>query len=144
MKTLKNFIDYCGESLGALVRPVKNQMGCDVTEFWQHLNDVSRSYCGAAAGFTGFIYYSETVAFWRKNRKAITACMEELADDLGENLLQMVSNFNGFKGVYTDDELGRALYGNYNSDYDQIYNGFAWFALEEVANRYADYDYENR
>jgi hypothetical protein len=68
--------------------------------------------------------------------------MEELADGIGENVLQMVCNFNGLKD-YDTEEIAKALFGNYNSDYDQIYNVFAWFALEEVANRYADYSYEN-
>lgn len=143
MKTLKGFKYYCGETLGALVSPVKNQLGVNLPDFWDVLENVSRSYCGAAAGFGGFIYYSETVKFWRANRKKIMDLLSQYADEFGENVLQVVSNFKGFKGVWTDDELGRALYGNYNEEFDQIYNGLAWFALEEVAHRYADYSYEN-
>lgn len=144
MKSLRSFKEYCGGSLAALVVPVKNQLGCSsVSEFWNQLENVSRSYCGAAAGFTGFIYYSETVAFWRANRAKITNYMEELSDGLGEDVLHMVCSFNSLEG-YEYDEIARALYGNYNSDYDYIYNTFAWFALEEVAHRYSDYEYENR
>ena len=142
MKTLKSFKEYCGSTLAALVVPVKNQLGVDLPDFWNELENVSRSYCGAAAGFGGFVYYSETVAFWRAHRSKIYALMEEEADGLGENVLQMVCNFNGLKD-YETEEIARALFGNYNDEYDQIYNVFAWFALEEVANRYADYSYEN-
>lgn len=142
MKTIKSFKEYCGETLAALVNPVKIQLGVDVEGFWSELENVSRSYCGAAAGFSGFTYYSETVNFWRKHRAKIYAYMEELADGIGENVLQMVCDFNGLKD-YETEEVAKALYGNYNSDYDQIYNVFAWFALEEVANRYEDYSYEN-
>lgn len=142
MKTLKNFSEYCGETLGALVRPVKNQLGVNVAEFWQELEDVNRSYCGAAAGFSGFIYYVDTVKFWRKNRKAITRYMDELADGIGDaNKLAMVCGFNGLKD-YEQDEIARALYGNYNDELDQIYNVFAWFALEEVAHAYDNFSYE--
>lgn len=145
MKSLRSFKEYCGGSLAALVVPVKNQLGCSsVSEFWNELENVSRSYCGAAAGFTGFIYYVETVAFWRANRKKIMDVLSDYSEGLGQNVLEIVSNFNGFRGIWTDDEIGRALYGNYNDKYDQIYNGLAWFALEEVAHRYSDYEYENR
>lgn len=142
MKTIKNFIEYCGESVGALVCPVKNQTGLEVADFWDELENVSNSPCGAAGGFCGFVYYSQTCTFWRKNRKAITNCMKALADSLGENLLGLVCGFNGLKD-YEQDEIGRALYGNYNEDLMQIYNVFAWFALEEVAHRYSDWVYEN-
>ena len=121
MKTIKNFIEYCGESVGALVCPVKNQTGLEVADFWDELENVSNSPYGAAAGFGGFVWCSETVTFWRKNRKVITNCMQELADDLGENLLSLVCGFNGLKD-YEQDEIGRALYGNYNEDLTQIYN----------------------
>lgn len=144
MKSLRSFKEYCGGSLAALVVPVKNQLGCSsVSEFWDQLENVGRSPYGAASGFTGFIYYSETVAFWRAYRAKITKCLGDLAESLGEDTLHMVCSFNSLEG-YEYDEIARALYGNYNSDYDYIYNTFAWFALEEVAHRYSDYEYENR
>lgn len=142
MKTLKNFKEYCGESLGALVNPVKAQTGCDLADFWQEMEDVSKSPCGAAGGFTGFIWYSETVAFWRKNRQKIYKLMKEQSEGLGENVLGMVCGFNGLKD-YEAEDIARALFGNYNSDYDQIYNVFAWYALEEVAFYYSEWCYEN-
>lgn len=142
MKTLKNFKQYCGEDLAALVNPVKYQMDASLCDFWKELENVAGSPCGAAAGFTGFIYYRETVGFWRRNRRKIYGYMEQLANDLGENVLTMVSGFNGLKD-YEQEEIARALYGNYDEELTGIYNVFTWFALEEVANRYLDWCYEN-
>ncbi len=143
--TIKSFKESLSVELAALVYPVKNQLGASSrVEFWQELQNVSNSPYGAAAGFGGFIYYSDTVKFWRKNRQKITKYMNLLAWELGEkNALSLCQGFNGLKD-YESEEIARALYGNYNSDLDQIYNVFAWFALEEVANRFADFEYENR
>lgn len=143
-KTIKNFREYCGETLGALVVPVKNQMGLGVDEFFSELENVSKSYCGAAAGFGGFIWYTETVSFWRRNKAKIMAYADDMAESLCETTLDMVCGFGGFKDSFTSDEIGRALYGNYDEDLTQIYNGMAWFVLEELAYRYSDWEYENR
>lgn len=141
--TLKNFIEFTNTN-GKLIKAVKHQSGYNWDDFQDYLKNVSNSPCGAAGGFCGFIYYSETSKFWRKNRKVITEQLSELAFSLGENVHQMVMSFGGIKdGGFSVDEVGRALYGNYNSDLDQIYNVFAWFALEEVASWYSDFEYEN-
>jgi len=142
--TLKGFREYLnGSALAALITPVKNQLsGSTFEDFANELQNVSNSPCGAAGGFGGFIYYSETVAFWRRNRKKITRYMEELAESLGEkNALTMVCGFNSFKDEDTND-IARALYGNYSDDFTQIYNTFAWFALEEIAYQFDSYKYE--
>ena len=142
--TLKNFIEFTNTD-GKLIKAVKRQYGYGWDDFQDCLKNVSNSPCGAAGGFGGFIYYSETVAFWRRNRKIITERLNDLAFELGENTFQMVMSFGGVKdGDFSEDEIGRALYGNYNSDLDLIYNVLAWFALEEVANWYSDFEYENR
>lgn len=142
--TLKNFIEFTNTD-GKLIKAVKRQYGYGWDDFQDYLKNVSNSPCGAAGGFSGFIYYSETSDFWRRNRKIITEQLSELAFSHGENVLQMVMSFGGVKdGDFSEDEFGRALYGNYNSDLDQIYNVFAWFALEEVASWYSDFEYENR
>lgn len=142
--TLKGLKEYCGETLGKLVIPVKNQLAADTKEeFFERLEDVCRSSCGAAAGFTGFTWYTETVDFWRRNRKKIMDYASELADGLGENTLNMVRQFNCLKGNFTEDEIGRALYGNFDIELEQIYNALAWFVLEEIAYKFSDFKYEN-
>lgn len=126
--------------LATVAKAVKNQIGLPLADVLEELHSISRH--SIADGYTGFIYYSETVAFWRKNRAKISALMNYEADCLGENVLGMVSRFNSLKD-YTADEIGRALYGNYNGDFTQIYNYFAWFAAGEVAYRFGEYCYEN-
>ena len=141
---LKDFVEFTSTDR-KLIKAVKRQTGRDWSDFQEEMKNVSNSLCGAAGGFCGFIYYSEPVAFWRRNRKIITEHLNDLAFSLGENTLQMVMLFGGIKdGDFSEDEIGRALYGRYNSELDQIYNVFAWFALEEVANWYSDFEYENR
>lgn len=141
-KNLKNFKEYCGGSLAALVGAVKFQSGAgSVSEFFDYLENVTASPCGAAAGFTGFIYYSETVSFWRVHRAQITAYMRELAASLGESYFDMVCSFNCLHN-YEQEEIGRALFGRYDEELTHIYNVFALFALEEVANRFSDFSYE--
>lgn len=137
--TIKNFRNYVSAELSALVYPVKNQMGASRSEFFDELRNVAASPCGAAGGFSGFIYYSETVGFWRKNRAKITALMNAEADAIGEkNALSLCQTFNALKD-YEPDEIARALYGNYNDDLTQIYNVFAWFVLEEMAYSFANW-----
>lgn len=144
MMTIKGFKEYCGETLGKLVFPVKNQLSAETKEeFFEILENVGRCSAGACGGFTGFIYYTETVDFWRKNRKKIMDYASQAAEELGENTLSMVRQFNCLKGDWTEDEIGRALYGNFDEKLFIIYNAMAWFALEEVAYRFSDYKYEN-
>lgn len=136
-KTFKNFIaeNYCNE---LLAKAVYEQIGADSDEeFFETMENVSGCSCGAAGGFTGFVYYN-TVAFWRANKTAIMESLQELADDLGETKISLVLGFNSVKDNWNEDEVGEALYGKYDPDLDGLYNIFAFYALEEVAHR-ADY-----
>lgn len=98
-------------------------------------------------GYTGFIWYTETCEFYRRNAETIKANMHELADDLDEGLIEMVSGFGSVKGNYSYDEIGSALYGPFHYDMYEtnmyLYDTFAKYALEEVANRFQNFVYEN-
>ena len=68
--TLKGLKDYAGESIAKLVCPVYNQLGSDnVESFFSTCKDITGH--GAACGFSGFIYYSDTIAFYRKYKTEI-------------------------------------------------------------------------
>jgi hypothetical protein len=120
-----------------LVRSIIRRFG----EEWPAMfRDVCRG--GAAAGWPGFTYYHDTVGFFKRHRKAIVAMVEELADDLGVCPMEMVAGFNCL-----DDSdkrmlmasIARCLYGGRLTDEDtDVANALAWFALEEVAQRYDD------
>ena len=51
----------------------------------------------------------------------------------------MVQGFNCLGKDYTMTEIGRTLYGNKSQHNTYVANALAWFALEEVANAYADF-----
>jgi len=96
---------------------------------------------GADGGYHGFIYYDDTCKFFRAHKLAIIELAEELAEDLGENVLELIKNFNCLHGEYSTAEIAKVLYGRWdnNSNYHtQIANAMAWFALEEVARYICD------
>lgn len=101
----------------------------------EYLRDVCEH--GAAAGFPGFIYYSDTCAFYARHKKDINKLAEELANDLGEDLITMVRGFNCIKDQYRSSEIAKTMFGRRSEqekkDLCQIDNALAWFALEEVA-----------
>ena len=109
---------------------------------------------GIDGGFHGFVYYTDTVAFYKRNRKLIVAAIEEMADQLGEDPITMVENFNCLR-VSSPDHYGsdysqaqhkhdlhseviRTLYGRMREDDTQVANALAWFAGEEVARAFCE------
>ena len=95
-------------------------------------------------GYTGFCDPSQTCKFWNENKSAIMENMHELADDLGEDLITMIKGFGNFKDdeSVTYDVIGKALYAPFDENESRyIYDTFAKYALEEVANRFQDWWY---
>ncbi len=115
-----------------LINAVKKQLGADWKEDLQNVVSCSS---GAAGGFTGFIWYEDTVQFAKKYRKAIVELLEEQAQEYGySGPIEMVKSFNCLKGFdATEREVARSLYGRPTDDDTQILNALAWYALEEVA-----------
>ena len=96
------------------------------------LNDIVNH--GIGGGFSGFIYYTETIRFFKKNRTVIVDLVREMAQDFGQNPVDMVAGFNCLTDDFeTREEIARALYGRLRSDDTQVANALAWFAAEEVA-----------
>lgn len=117
-----------------LIRAVVSQIGG-----WEEFKECAQDVCehGAAGGFSGFIYYRETVDFYLKNAQVIKEMCHEYSRDFGIGTLEMIGNFGCIRGDFTVDELGEAFYTTkYDSKYDLIYNALAWFALEEVCRAY--------
>ena len=106
-------------------------------------NFLDCSHHGADSGFSGFIYYHETIAFFMANRKDIVKHMEQTAAELGTDIITMVQNFGVFRNSDkpTPSEVGRALWDSSQNDPDltTLYNVFAWYALEEVSNTWCRY-----
>ena len=101
---------------------------------------------GADCGIPGFIYYSETIAFFKKNRQDIVAHMEQTAAEMGTDIISMVQGFGVFRNSIkpTPSEVGRALWDSIKSqDFTTLYNVFAWYALEEVSRTWYRYLEDN-
>lgn len=127
-------------SLHPLASAVRSQMGRPpMCELLETLRDASR--CGADRGFTGFIWYRETVPFAKRHRETIVASLRETAAEFGER--DAVSFVMGFRCVKDADvspeAVAVALYGGRvpssvsPGDVDAVLNGLAWYALETVA-----------
>jgi hypothetical protein len=96
------------------------------------LEDVCRH--GASGGVSGFTYYTETLAFYKSHKADILAMAQNMADDMGEEMLAMVAGFNCLKDdKLSATEIGEALFSGRGDAAQSVRNAMAWFALEEVA-----------
>jgi hypothetical protein len=105
----------------------------------ESIPDVNRS--GADAGFGNFIYYSDTHKFAMRYRKLINRLLQDQADQLGEEVVKMVSGFGVFRRSPMDNEDRAELYkyiGGGKCEQSTITNLMAWFALEEVCRMFED------
>jgi len=101
---------------------------------------------GADSGFSGFIYYNETIAFYMANREDIVKHMENTAAELGTDIISMVQCFGVFRysNKPTPSEVGRALWDSKKCpELATLYNVFAWYALEEISRTWYRYLEEN-
>jgi hypothetical protein len=116
-----------------LARAVIRQLGG-----WSQFKEFAVDICnhGIDSGFSGFTYYSDTVPFFTRNRRAIIDLAKEQAADFGQGVLEMIAGFNCLNGDYTSDEIGETLFGR-NPD-TQIANALAWYAGEEVCRSFVD------
>lgn len=127
MKTKKQVISEHPE-YRALINAVISGLG-DM----QSITDVNNH--GIDGGYGDFIYYADTHRFAMKHRNDIISLLEESATDLGEEVVNMVSNFGIFRNNPMDNEDRRDLYkylGGGRPDQGTITNIMAWFAAEEI------------
>jgi len=144
MKTIKAFCQKTSIP-AALVRAVIRKSG-GFADFKDSAENVTNY--GAAGGFSGFIYYTDTVEFARKNKEDILAMARDMAADIMDHgdEYQLIAGFNCLKNHgFTVGDVARALHGRASYDDDdkgcnmrQVFNALAWFALEEVARAYCD------
>lgn len=122
----------------SLIRAVVRQIGG-----WQSFTESAPDICngGIDGGFHGFIYYSDTEHFARRNREAIAEMASHQADDLGVGVIEMIRGFGCFRNgtKTTDEELGSALYAGKDVKGGMpVLNALAWYAGEEVCRAYVD------
>lgn len=133
MKSVKQVIAEHPE-LKTLINAVVNRIG------YESINDVNNY--GISGGFGGFIYYSDTVAFYNRYRKMINKMVFALADELGEDAVNMVASFRCVNDdAETRQDIGRCIYqGNLLGLNDDCHvpNALAWFAAEEICRMFED------
>jgi ABC-type long-subunit fatty acid transport system fused permease/ATPase subunit len=136
----------------ATINNVISALGFSLNGSWDSLKELSAEFenCaeyGASGGFSGFIYYSETIAFFKANRQDIISHMEQTASELGTDLISMIREFGVFRYSEkpTADEVGKALWDTRKThpELTSLYNVFAWYALEEVSRTWYRYLEEN-
>lgn len=132
---MKNLIENTSMS-PKLAKAIINQSG-GWDQFKESAPDIANH--GIDGGFSGWIYYSDTCEFFKKNRKDILAYAEEMAESMGEDMLSMIQNFGVFQNdqISTND-LAKALYTGKGDDATRVQNVMAWFVVEELARNYVD------
>lgn len=87
----------------------------------------------ADPGWSGLTYHSDTIKFFRAHRSDIMALAEQLAGDLGEDVLAMIANFGCLRNEkLTGCQISQAL-NSRGDDVTSVQNAMTWFAAEEIA-----------
>lgn len=132
--TLKHFIKHSHIN-AKLIRAVVKQSG-GWEDFKENASGMAQ---GIDGGYHGFIYYADTVAFFRRNAAVILELAALVADDVGEDMLTLIQGFGCFRNDRpSQGDLGKALYQGKGEDATTILNCMAWFAGEEVARSYTE------
>lgn len=132
MKTKKKVLEE-NPHLSKLINAVIKNIGMDA------VSDVNNH--GIDGGFHGFIYYVDTHKFAVKHRETIIEMLEQLADDMGQEVTEVVAGFGVFRNSKMDSDDRRDLYrylGGGKCEPGTITNIMAWFAAEEVCRLFED------
>ena len=113
-----------------LKRAVMRQFGGSES-FYESVSGIANY--GASGGVSGFIYYSDTVNFTKRNKIKIMRSLTELSNDVGESIVSMLSHWQCLKGM-SQCEIMEGLYSPKSDNKTIVYNALAWYALEEVAH----------
>ena len=134
-KSLKQFCE-ASHIDAKLIRSTVRQMG-GWESFSESAEDVSNH--GAGTGWNGFTYYSDTVAFTKRNKSLILELAKDLASQFGDvDEYQMIANFNCLRSDYSVGEVASAIHNPKDDGQTTVMNALAWFVLEEVARSYCD------
>lgn len=115
---------------------VKKQLGIDNDIEY---SDFVRDFRSADDGHDGFTYFDETTKFWIDNKTMILESLEQEADEFGISMLEMVRDFNCLtskgKPMFSQTEIGEALFGKFSRENEYIYSALAWYALEATIEK---------
>ena len=121
-----------------LVRATIKQLGGWNTDTAQNCYDIANF--GIDGGFHGFIYYADTVAFFRRNKRHILELAENEASAFGEtDVLSFFASFNCMKSLdISETEIAKAVFTGKGELCVQVLNCLAWYAAETVAREIHD------
>jgi hypothetical protein len=130
---LENYVDNMKLALAVI-----EQLGIENDDDLQVLSDISKH--GIQGGYSGFIYYHDTVEFWNKNRLEIRKVLLQDADEFGTDVCTMIKGFNCLKTLDLDtDEIMECIYTDADTENrTSILNALSWYSAEKIA-----YAYEN-
>lgn len=138
-KTIKAFCQYSNINPDLIKAVIRQSGGWDA--FQENALDIANH--GIDAGFSGWIYYTETVEFYAKNQKLIVTLVESQADEYGyQSAQELVKSFCHLDATLS--EIGYTIYGNKRQHDTQVANALAWYIAEEVSRAFADWTYEER
>ena len=138
--TIKDMISGSNMSV-KLIRSTVKQFG-GFERFVDQVNDVYNH--GITGGFSGFIYYVDTVDFYKRNRKDIISFAISEAAEFGVDVLEMLSGFGCMKDLdVSSGEILEALIFGKGECADQIFNCLSWYIAESVCRLYVDFEMED-
>ena len=135
--TIKAFLQHGASHHipASLVRAVIRQSG-GIESFAEDAESIANH--GVNGGFHGWIWYTETGAFTKRNKATILELCKDTAESMGaDNIYSLIASFGCAKG-YSAEEIAEAIHNSRSDDRTTIYNCLAWFAAEEVARAYCD------
>lgn len=104
---------------------------------WQEFKSIAEDIAsyGANTGIS-FIWYTDSVKFFRNHAPAIKSWLKCLAGDLydNESIGSMISRWELVSG-YTIDEINQALYTGKGDAVDQVFDAAVKAVIEDLANQ---------
>lgn len=138
-KTIKVFCQYSNIDHALIKAVIRQSGGWDA--FQEQARDIANY--GISGGFSGWIYYTETCAFYAKNQQLIVDLVEKQAIEYDYASPQdMVKSFRHLDATLS--EIGFTLYGTKRQHDNYVANALVWYAAEKAARAYADWTYEER
>jgi len=98
---------------------------------------------GADTGIDGFISTNEMNIFFRKYRKNIIQLIKEIANEIGQEPIEMILDFRQVKGSqYTSFQIAELLFTDEidNEDSRILYMILVYFTVEEICRWFGEED----
>jgi hypothetical protein len=155
IKNIQGFIACVRENSTwqlSIIRNVIQALGYNTQGGTESLKELSSRLVicakhGADGGFPGFTYYSDTIRFFKQNRKDIVNNIGHTAAETETDIIKLVQSFGVFRYSTppASEEVGKALWdsAHIHDELTTLYNVFAWYALEEISHIWYRYLEDN-